>query len=237
MPPVPAASLRRVAAAPARRAACARHADAARIVLCRRGQLRRRHRAVPLVGTEFVPEADQGFISLRLNTPVGSSPEYTDAKVHESRQPGARFPKSTRYRRTSATTTAATRRATSARLTASSASARRRSSRRDPRALAAHPGHRAGLGQPADLGQPARARSHGARRAHQRIRRQGRASSRASPTSTTSESPPSRAAVRLQQRRRLRSRHTCSRSARSCAPRRSATRPPTGSRRTARTTR
>ena len=38
---------------------------------------------VPLVGTEFVPEADQGFISLRLNTPVGSSLDYTDAKVQQ----------------------------------------------------------------------------------------------------------------------------------------------------------
>jgi multidrug efflux pump subunit AcrB len=38
---------------------------------------------VPLVGTEFVPEADQSFISLRLNTPVGSSLEYTNAKVTE----------------------------------------------------------------------------------------------------------------------------------------------------------
>ena len=35
------------------------------------------------VGTEFVPEADQGFISLRLNTPVGSSLEYTDTKVRQ----------------------------------------------------------------------------------------------------------------------------------------------------------
>ncbi len=41
---------------------------------------------VPLVGTEFVPEADQGFISLRLNTPVGSSLEYTDGKVRRSRR-------------------------------------------------------------------------------------------------------------------------------------------------------
>src|SRR4030095_12419601 len=36
---------------------------------------------VPLVGTEFIPQADEGFISLRLNTPVGSSLEYTDGKV------------------------------------------------------------------------------------------------------------------------------------------------------------
>jgi len=38
---------------------------------------------VPMVGTEFVPQADQGFISLRLNTAVGSSLEYTDAKTRE----------------------------------------------------------------------------------------------------------------------------------------------------------
>src|SRR5439155_25152186 len=38
---------------------------------------------VPLVGTEFVPESDQGFISLRLNTPVGSSLEYTDSKARQ----------------------------------------------------------------------------------------------------------------------------------------------------------
>ena len=38
---------------------------------------------LPLVGTEFIPDADQGFISLRLNTPVGSSLEYTDSKVRQ----------------------------------------------------------------------------------------------------------------------------------------------------------
>jgi hydrophobe/amphiphile efflux-1 (HAE1) family protein len=38
---------------------------------------------VPLVGTEFVPEADQSFISLRLNTPVGSSLEYSDSKIRQ----------------------------------------------------------------------------------------------------------------------------------------------------------
>ncbi|HEY1459188.1 MAG TPA: efflux RND transporter permease subunit [Casimicrobiaceae bacterium] len=38
---------------------------------------------IPLVGTEFVPEADQSFISLRLNTPVGSSLDYTDSKVRQ----------------------------------------------------------------------------------------------------------------------------------------------------------
>ncbi|HTL76868.1 MAG TPA: efflux RND transporter permease subunit [Casimicrobiaceae bacterium] len=38
---------------------------------------------VPLVGTEFMPEVDEGLISLRLNTPVGSSLEYTNGKVLE----------------------------------------------------------------------------------------------------------------------------------------------------------
>ncbi|MBS0320316.1 MAG: efflux RND transporter permease subunit, partial [Proteobacteria bacterium] len=38
---------------------------------------------VPFIGSEFVPPQDQGFISLRLNTPVGSSLQYTDTKVKE----------------------------------------------------------------------------------------------------------------------------------------------------------
>ena len=38
---------------------------------------------LPLVGTEFIPDTDEGFISLRLNTPVGSSLEYTDSKVRQ----------------------------------------------------------------------------------------------------------------------------------------------------------
>ena len=47
---------------------------------------------VPLVGTEFIPDVDQGFISLRLNTPVGSSLEYTDAKAAEAERVLAKFP-------------------------------------------------------------------------------------------------------------------------------------------------
>ena len=47
---------------------------------------------VPLVGTEFMPEADQSFISLRLNTPVGSSLEYSNAKVLEAEEALAQFP-------------------------------------------------------------------------------------------------------------------------------------------------
>jgi hydrophobe/amphiphile efflux-1 (HAE1) family protein len=38
---------------------------------------------VPLVGTEFVPESDEGRSSFRLTTPVGSSLEYTDAKARQ----------------------------------------------------------------------------------------------------------------------------------------------------------
>jgi multidrug efflux pump subunit AcrB len=47
---------------------------------------------VPLVGTEFIPQSDQGFISLRLNTPVGSSLEYTDGKVREVEGVLKKFP-------------------------------------------------------------------------------------------------------------------------------------------------
>jgi len=46
----------------------------------------------PLVGTEFVPEADEGFISLRLATPVGSSLEYTDGKVRQVEEALKAFP-------------------------------------------------------------------------------------------------------------------------------------------------
>ncbi|HKW80935.1 MAG TPA: efflux RND transporter permease subunit, partial [Casimicrobiaceae bacterium] len=49
---------------------------------------------VPLVGSEFVPEADRGFISLRLNTPVGSSLEYTDGKVRAVEEALKAFPQS-----------------------------------------------------------------------------------------------------------------------------------------------
>ncbi len=38
---------------------------------------------VPLVGTEFVPQGDEGMVSMRLNTPLGSSLEYTDAKMRD----------------------------------------------------------------------------------------------------------------------------------------------------------
>jgi hydrophobe/amphiphile efflux-1 (HAE1) family protein len=38
---------------------------------------------LPFVGTEFVPESDEGRTSFRLTTPVGSSLEYTDAKTRQ----------------------------------------------------------------------------------------------------------------------------------------------------------
>jgi len=38
---------------------------------------------VPLVGTEFVPKNDEGIVAMRVNTPIGSSLQYTDAKVRD----------------------------------------------------------------------------------------------------------------------------------------------------------
>ena len=46
----------------------------------------------PLVGTEFIPETDEGFISLRMNTPVGSSLEHTDGKVRQVEEALKAFP-------------------------------------------------------------------------------------------------------------------------------------------------
>jgi len=38
---------------------------------------------VPKIGGEFAPQTDDGFIQLKFKTPVGSSLEYTDAKVKQ----------------------------------------------------------------------------------------------------------------------------------------------------------
>ncbi len=38
---------------------------------------------VPLIGSEFVPQGDQGMVFMRINTPIGSSLEYTDAKMRD----------------------------------------------------------------------------------------------------------------------------------------------------------
>lgn len=39
---------------------------------------------LPFIGSEFQPRTDQGMVYLRLNTPIGSSLEYTDAKVRDA---------------------------------------------------------------------------------------------------------------------------------------------------------
>jgi HAE1 family hydrophobic/amphiphilic exporter-1 len=38
---------------------------------------------VPRIGTEFIPESDQGHIALQLKTPIGSSLAYTDTKMKQ----------------------------------------------------------------------------------------------------------------------------------------------------------
>ncbi|MBP9033384.1 MAG: efflux RND transporter permease subunit [Pseudomonadales bacterium] len=47
---------------------------------------------LPLIGTEFFPRNDEGFISLRLRAPVGSSLDYTDAKTRQVEEALAAFP-------------------------------------------------------------------------------------------------------------------------------------------------
>src|SRR5215471_16674157 len=47
---------------------------------------------LPLIGKEFSPQVDESFISLRLNTPVGTSLESTDGKVREVEEVLKQFP-------------------------------------------------------------------------------------------------------------------------------------------------
>jgi multidrug efflux pump subunit AcrB len=47
---------------------------------------------LPFIGKEFQPQVDQSFISLRLNTPVGTSLEFTDKKVREAEAVLKQFP-------------------------------------------------------------------------------------------------------------------------------------------------
>jgi multidrug efflux pump subunit AcrB len=47
---------------------------------------------LPLIGTEFQPQQDQGSISLRLNTPIGSSLDYTDLKTRQVEEALKDFP-------------------------------------------------------------------------------------------------------------------------------------------------
>ncbi len=46
----------------------------------------------PVVGTEFIPQADQGFTQLTMRLPVGSGLERSDAKVRQVEQVIATFP-------------------------------------------------------------------------------------------------------------------------------------------------
>jgi multidrug efflux pump subunit AcrB len=47
---------------------------------------------VPFIGTEFAPDTDQGIMSLRLNTPIGSSLQYTDEKTKQVEDALKAFP-------------------------------------------------------------------------------------------------------------------------------------------------
>jgi multidrug efflux pump subunit AcrB len=47
---------------------------------------------LPFIGKEFQPQVDESFISLRLNTPVGTSLEFTDSKVREIETVLKQFP-------------------------------------------------------------------------------------------------------------------------------------------------
>ena len=47
---------------------------------------------LPLIGKEFSPQVDESFISLRLNTPVGTSLEFSDSKVREVEEALKQFP-------------------------------------------------------------------------------------------------------------------------------------------------
>ena len=118
---------------------------------------------VPLVGTEFMPQADQSFISLRLNTPVGSSLEYTDGKVREVEEALKKFPEidardDDRRHRGRPQLRAHQPEARRPRRSAARSQKELESAIRD--ALQPDPGHRAhDRLRPADLVQPARARS------------------------------------------------------------------------------
>jgi len=47
---------------------------------------------LPFIGKEFSPQVDESFISLRLNTPVGTSLESTDGKVRDVEEALKQFP-------------------------------------------------------------------------------------------------------------------------------------------------
>jgi hydrophobic/amphiphilic exporter-1 (mainly G- bacteria), HAE1 family len=47
---------------------------------------------MPLIGSEFMPQTDQGVIALRINTPPGSSLDYTDGKTRQIEAALKEFP-------------------------------------------------------------------------------------------------------------------------------------------------
>jgi hydrophobe/amphiphile efflux-1 (HAE1) family protein len=47
---------------------------------------------VPMIGTEFTPDTDQGYTALQLKTPIGSSLAYTDSKIHQVEDALKTFP-------------------------------------------------------------------------------------------------------------------------------------------------
>lgn len=47
---------------------------------------------VPLVGTEFVPDTDEGRFQINITAPVGSSLDYTTAKVRQVEKALREFP-------------------------------------------------------------------------------------------------------------------------------------------------
>ena len=47
---------------------------------------------MPFIGSEFMPQSDQGAIALRINTPPGSSLEYTDQKTVQVEEALQEFP-------------------------------------------------------------------------------------------------------------------------------------------------
>jgi hydrophobe/amphiphile efflux-1 (HAE1) family protein len=47
---------------------------------------------MPFIGSEFMPQSDQGAIALRINTPPGSSLEYTDQKTQQVEAALKEFP-------------------------------------------------------------------------------------------------------------------------------------------------
>ena len=84
------------------------------LAIARRDVPRRASRSCRWSAPSSCPQADEGFISLRLNTPVGSSLEYTDSKVRQVEAALKQFPEIAldddhgRHRARAATTRAST---------------------------------------------------------------------------------------------------------------------------------